>query len=251
MPMNVDPHDRAVRDCLVAVVNNDHDLHHVVADGWYRIPVRALGRSISEDALAESSLLALYQTASITAGLPSAIEVCATIVERVVMPRWAILRDQPDHPAANDLYYILRLGAVRRLSAPIVSSRPRRLVFLRTTSQRLYAAADVNDLVIGTPAEERLLTELGGLAQAIDRKCYMRLGEMVVEVDFALYQSGRTVGVICSDSAVTALAHENHTETGAEIPELWSLLRFSPVRINTDLAACAQQIAEAVRALQR
>lgn len=221
------------RDCLVAVVTTDADLTRFVDEHWYRIPCRALGHVLSADALAEVRHLALYQTGSITAGLPCAIELHAAVTGISVEPRAQIIPGEPDHPAAGEPYHLLRVGAVERLEQPVLSRRPRRITFVRTTLERLLAARDVNDLFVGSASEEALwrsLRELGA-----ERRCFMHVSDEVLEVDFAIVRGGRTLGVLCGDA-------EGYTPIAAAGE--WSIVRFSAAEVENDLAGCLREIME-------
>lgn len=234
--------EQPLRDTLVAVVTNDTDLQRFAEEGWYRIPARAVGRTLAADALQQTSTLALYQTGAITAGLPSAIELWGEVAQVLPKLRRELLPNEPDHPAADELYHLVRVAQVRRLERPIVSRRPRRVTFIRTTREKLLAATDLNDLVIGTDAEERLWKSLENLEA--ERKYFMRVSDVMMEVDFALFEQGKTVGIIVApDEPTTAAARESATDA-------WRILRFSPNRLQSDLAGCLQEIMALVRGMK-
>lgn len=224
------------RDCLVAVVTSDADLARFTDELWYRMPVRAVGRALAADALEGIRTIALYQTAALTAGLPSAIELYGTVTGIGIETRRALIPSEPDHPAADESYHVIRVAGVERLPAPILSRRPRRITFLRTTHGRLVAARDINDLFVGSAAEEALwpsLRELGA-----ERRCYMNVSDETMEVDFAIVSGERCLGVICGD--------ENGYEPIAAAGE-WSVVRFSQAEVKNDLAGCLQEILELLR----
>lgn len=234
--------EQPLRDTLVAVVTNDTDLQRFAEEGWYRIPARAVGRTLAADALQQTSTLALYQTGAITAGLPSAIELWGEVAQVLPKLRRELLPNEPDHPAADELYHLVRVAQVRRLERPIVSRRPRRVTFIRTTREKLLAATDLNDLVIGTDAEERLWKSLENLEA--ERKYFMRVSDVMMEVDFALFEQGKTVGIIVAPDEPTATAaRESATDA-------WRILRFSPNRLQSDLAGCLQEIMALVRGMK-
>ncbi|MCE7934770.1 MAG: hypothetical protein DYG96_09275 [Chlorobi bacterium CHB2] len=234
--------EQPLRDTLVAVVTNDTDLQRFAEEGWYRIPARAVGRTLAADALQQTSTLALYQTGAITAGLPSAIELWGEVAQVLPKLRRELLPNEPDHPAADELYHLVRVAQVRRLERPIVSRRPRRVTFIRTTREKLLAATDINDLVIGTDAEERLWKSLENLEA--ERKYFMRVSDVMMEVDFALFEQGKTVGIIVAPDEPTATAaRESATDA-------WRILRFSPNRLQSDLAGCLQEIMALVRGIK-
>jgi hypothetical protein len=230
------------RDCLIAVVNNDADLRRFTDEHWYRIPGRAVGRMLGAGALAEASVLALYQTASIGGGMPGAIELWGEIAQRLVVARRELLPGEPDHPAADEAYHLIKLRSVERLPAPIVSRRARRITFLRTTRAHLLHASDINELIVGTPAEERLWRAMRGDGELgeIERRYYMRMDDVVMEVDFALFREGRALGVQCREAGHIGIA-------GEEGPVAWKILRFSPARLDREFAVCLEEIAATMR----
>jgi hypothetical protein len=228
--------DAIVRDCLVAVVTNDADLHRFARDRWYRVPARAVGHAIGSGALEESRSLALYQTSGVRDGLPGAIELWGDVEEMLTLPRREIIPGEPSHPAAAELYHLLRLSRVDRLPTPIIARRPRRLTFLRTTRDRLLNAVDINDLIVGSPAEERLWRALRARGGEMERRLFMRADDLVMEVDFALFREERALGLLCDD----VLRGDCDP---ADVVDAWRILRFSPGRLDRDLSGCLEEIA--------
>lgn len=224
------------RDCLVAVVTTDADLARFNDERWYRVPARSVGRSIGADALGELRHIALYQSGSIHNGLRSSIELHSSIDRIEIAPRRAIIPSEPEHPSADEHYHVIHVARVQRLAAPIVSRRPRRITFVRTTHERLLRASDINELFIGSRAEEVLwppLRELGA-----ERRCFMTVNDEVLDVDFAIVRGNRCVGVICNDDQ----RYEAKAAAGA-----WSVVRFSNAEVEGDLAGCLHEIAAALR----
>ncbi len=228
------------RDCLVAVITSDADLHRLREEGWYRIPDRALGRQLSRDALDQASALALYQTSSVRDGLPSAIELWGEIDERRTLARRDLIPDEPYHPSAGALYHLLRLKSVQRLDRPVTSIRPRRITFIRTTRERLFHAADINDLIVGTNAEERLWKTLREREPDVERHYYMRAHGVVMELDFALFRREQGLGIICDERPDAIREGSGVADEG--MPEAWRVIRFSPARIDQDLDSCLREI---------
>ncbi|MBS1912497.1 MAG: hypothetical protein JST22_10970 [Bacteroidetes bacterium] len=227
--------DASPRDCLVAVVRSDRDLHLLLSKGIYRIPARTLGHGLTERSLAETRTLALYQTAAITAGLPGAIELWGDIESRAVLPRRAIIPDEPNHPAADELYHVIKLASVDRLQQPIINRRSRRVIFMRTKRRLLLAASDFNELVIGSDAEERLWRMLCAREGHVERSCLLRMNGVVMEVEFALVHNGRWLGIRCR-------AAEESVAWVGDVPEAWRILLFSPARLSNAFAECLEHI---------
>lgn len=238
--MNRTTTSSTARDCLVAVITSDADLQRLREEGWYRIPERAFGRQLARDALDEASALALYQTASVRDGLPSAIELWGEIDELRTLARRDLIPDEPYHPSAGSLYHLIRLKSVERLERPVTSIRPRRITFIRTTRERLFHAADINDLIVGTKTEERLWEPLREREPDVERHYYMRAHGVVMELDFALFRRERGLGIICDERPDTIREGSRVSDEG--MPEAWRVLRFSPARIDEDLDDCLREI---------
>lgn len=234
-----------LRDCLVAVVNHDADLRRFRDEAWYRIPERALGRSVGRDALQQSSVLALYQTGDITDGLPSSIELWGEISEVETLPRRKLLPDEPHHPAADQLYHQVRLSYIHQLDEPILSRTPRRLAFLRTTRQHLLAASDINDLIIGSPAEEKLWKEICKQSTDFHRQIFMEVNGTVMEVDIGLILGNQGLAILCRDD------EEIRENMLTQEAEAWRVIRFSPAAIQSDLENCVRQILRAAEEIRR
>jgi hypothetical protein len=218
------------RDCLIAVINNDTDMQRFRDERWYRIPARAIGRSLRKESLDESRILALYQTSTVQSGLPGTIELWGEIEEVQQLSRRQIVPDEPHHPSADEQYYLIRLRNIERLEQPVASRRPRRITFIRTSGERLFRASDINDLIIGSVIEEQVWNAIREFD--VERKYFMRAQGMVMEVDFAIFTSGGALGVICGDDGYDSSA----------TTEGWSVLRFSPGRLETEFADCMEEL---------
>lgn len=227
------------RDCLVAVVTSDADLSRFIDDCWYRIPDRVIGRLLAYRSLAEIRRIGLYQSGSVSKGLPGVIEVHGAIEGISVETRRTIIPEEPDHASADDAYHVVRVSSVERLEAPLTSVRPRRITFVRTTSERLLHARDINDLFIGTAAQETLWASLRELGA--ERRLFMTVSDQVMEVDFAIVNGGRSVAIMCGDD-------ENYVPAAAAGE--WSIVRFADAEVEQDLPSCIQQIMELLRAPQ-
>jgi hypothetical protein len=67
--------------------------------------------------------------------------------------RAELLRDEPEHPRAEEPYFKVQLGPVVSLPHAISSARWKRFTFVYTTGDRLLAAQDVTELTIAAGAE--------------------------------------------------------------------------------------------------
>jgi hypothetical protein len=230
--MNHSQGGERTRDALVAVVRQDVDLERFRSELWYRIPERVLGHAIAANTFEQTGILALYQSSSITTGLPGGIELWGEIDRVEKRSRREILPAEQEHPAAEEEYRLVRVRTVERLDRPIISRRRRRFSFLRTTRARLFAAEDINDLIVGSRVEEKLWESLKDLGA--ERRCFIEAGNAVMEVDFALFNGERQLGLLCRERSATPEL--------AEQEEGWSILQFSAAELDTAFDECLRRI---------
>jgi hypothetical protein len=131
---------------LVAVMTDPRDLEIARLFGWYRIPLRTAPKVIAVD------YLAFYQTKAFKERKWS-IQYIAQVRGHELTTRGELLRDDPDHPRANEEYYKVQIGQLEELPKIILAEKWRRITFLYTTGEYLLNAETVNDLVVHS--EER------------------------------------------------------------------------------------------------
>ena len=134
---------------LVAIVPSPDDLQVARVLGWYRIPLRTAPRILCVD------YLAFYQPASFE-DRKWQVEYIAPVLGHELTTRIEILREQKDHPRADEEYFKIQLGAVRPLIRPILAGDWKRFTFLYTTGEYFYQARELTDLTV-KPAERRQL----------------------------------------------------------------------------------------------
>ncbi len=132
---------------LVAVMPSPRDLEIARVLGWYRIPFRFAPKIVQVD------YLAFYQPASFGKAHANCIEYFSEVRGVELALRKEIIRDEPDHPRANEEYYKLQLGKLERLQKPIPADKWKRIAFLYTTGELFARARIINDLVV--KSEER------------------------------------------------------------------------------------------------
>ena len=133
---------------LVCLLPTLRDMEIARLLGWYRIPLRTAPKVVAVD------YLAFYQPGSF-AERGGRIEYVAPVRGHELATRAELLKDEADHPRANEEYFKLQIGPLERLSRPIVAEKWRRLTFLYTTGEYLLKAQTLNDLVV--QSDERAL----------------------------------------------------------------------------------------------
>ncbi|MDP3450002.1 MAG: hypothetical protein Q8R87_05435 [Anaerolineaceae bacterium] len=127
---------------LVAVMPNTKDFEIARLLGWYRIPLRMAPKIIDVD------YLAFYQTGSFGYEHRWRIEYFAEVMGHELTTRGALLKDEVDHPRANEEYFKIQIGPIEKLSPPIPAGEWKRITFLYTLGSLLNEARIVNDLVV-------------------------------------------------------------------------------------------------------
>ena len=127
---------------LVGVMPSPRDLEITRLLGWYRIPYRFAPKVVQVD------YLAFYQPASFGVDLAWRIEYFAEIRGVELTTRADLIREEPDHPRAQEEYYKIQVGPLKRLPMPILAGKWKRVTFLYTTGELFARARTLNDLVV-------------------------------------------------------------------------------------------------------
>jgi hypothetical protein len=109
--------------------------------GWYRIPLRTAPKVVAVD------YLAFYQPSSF-GERGGQIEYIAEVRGHELTTRGELLKDEADHPRANEEYYKIQIGGLEKLKVPVVAEKWKRITFLYTTGEYLLRAETLNDLVV-------------------------------------------------------------------------------------------------------
>lgn len=126
---------------LVCLLPTPRDLEIARLLGWYRIPLRTAPKVVAVD------YLAFYQPSAF-GERGGQIEYVAEVRGHELTTRGELLKDEVDHPRANEEYYKIQVGGLERLKQPIVSEKWKRITFLYTTGEYLLNANTLNDLVV-------------------------------------------------------------------------------------------------------
>jgi len=136
---------------LVAILPNQRDFDIARLFGWYRIPLKNAPKVISVD------YLAFYQTKAFGKAERWQIAFVAEILGHELVQRKDLIRDEPDHPRAQEEYFKLQIGPLQRLENPIPAGDWKRITFFYTTGEQFQNAQTVNDLVVKSQDEREVL----------------------------------------------------------------------------------------------
>ncbi len=134
---------------LVAILPTPEDLQVAKVLGWYRIPARSAPRILNVD------FLAFYQPASFGAR-KWRVDFLAPVLGHELTTRADLLREEQDHPRADEEYFKIQLGSLVPLRSSIRAGNWQRFTFLYTTGEYFRRAHQLTDLTVA-PAERRRL----------------------------------------------------------------------------------------------
>lgn len=138
---------------LVCLLPTPRDLEIARLLGWYRIPLRTAPKVVAVD------YLAFYQPGSF-GERAGQIEYVAGVRGHELATRAELLRDEADHPRANEEYYKVQLGSLEKLSQPILAEKWRRITFFYTTGEYLLRAKSITDLIVQSDERQLLWRSL-------------------------------------------------------------------------------------------
>ncbi len=231
---------------LVVVLNSHRDFEVAREESWYRIPLSRAPTRVGAD------YLAFYQT-SIFGEERWAVNYYAPVRRYRIVSRRILLPSEPDHPRADDLYYRIEIGSLRRLPRSIPSHRLRRITFIPTTLERLFGAEEINDLWCGTRDEEQLWRAFKERGLAPERRYPLTEGDEQRTADFALFcKNGRLAVCMESELAIrnVRVIREHPLISEYEARALgWKMLRLESRDVVVPAAACLRTIMEVAERL--
>jgi hypothetical protein len=126
---------------LVCLLPTPRDLEIARLLGWYRIPLRTAPKVVAVD------YLAFYQPSAF-GERGGQIEFIAEVRGHELTTRGELLKDEAEHPHANEEYFKIQIGVLEKLKAPILADKWKRITFLYTTGEYLLKAKTLNELVV-------------------------------------------------------------------------------------------------------
>ena len=105
---------------LIGILPSARDLDIARMLGWYRIPLKSSPKVIDVD------YFAFYQGASFGEEHRWRIEYLAEYRGHELTTRRELLREERDHPRANEEYYKVQIGPLIAIDAPILADAPHR-----------------------------------------------------------------------------------------------------------------------------
>ena len=143
---------RMKRDFLIALMNNKRDFRIAQEQRWYRIPVKTkqVPKSVINKSLKH---IAFYHTKEFGQDAYR-IRWYGEVKNISIVKRKELLPEIQNDPKANDEYYKIGFGELHSRAVPIISRRPRRILFIPTTLWHFQRASEINEVFHESPLEE-------------------------------------------------------------------------------------------------
>lgn len=224
---------------LVAVLNNQPDFERAESEHWYRIPVQT-----APNGLSDIRWIAFYLTQAFGREKWS-VRYWAKVRKITRAKRVDLLPSEKFHPRSQNMYYRLALGSLQVRPEPILSRRRRRIVFIPSIWKKFTTALEINDLVHGSPLEDRLWAAFKQEELEAERQWWEGDNETHYCLDFALFCPQRNIDVECDGDTWhinrAAAAHDNARNNFLE-QRGWHVLRFNTAQLTNDLPRCVRNV---------
>ena len=237
-------------EVLVAIMNNRLDFGIAADRHWYRVPVDKQEKWLANRW--PPRWLAFYQT-KVFGAEAHAVHWYAAVNEIRKVSREELFPGQPHDKKSRRLYYQLCLGSLERLPRPIPSRRLRRVVFIPTTSEKLFNATEINDLYDDSALEDCLWTKLRDLKVAAERQEYVTVKKRNYALDFAIYCAEGKLDIETDGDfwhANPERAPEDNIRDNDLASVGWTILRFNDRQIQEGMQEyCVPKIAKTINRL--
>lgn len=225
---------------LVAVLNNRADFERAEAEHWYRIPVHS-----APDGLSRIRWIAFYLT-KVFGREKWSVRHWARVSRITKAKRVELLPAEKQHPRAQNLYYRVELDAMQKRPEPIFSRRRRLIVFIPSIWRKFTTALEINDLVHGSPLEDRLWAAFKQEEIEAERQWWESDKKTRYCLDFALFCPERNIIDVECDGDTWHINPKTAAEDNARNNFLeqrgWHVLRFNTKQLTNDLAACVHSV---------
>jgi very-short-patch-repair endonuclease len=174
------------KELLVALLPRISALNILKTDGWYHIPVANAPKKWKEGWRPKA--MAFYQGKVFGKEEAYTIHYFGDVSQVDIVRRKELFpNDEENQHKAENLYYKIQLASVQPRYRPIVSYRPRRLVFVPTTWEKFENADQINDLFDESPLEDRLWSVLKYINISAERQWKIIVQSHNYYLDFAVF----------------------------------------------------------------
>ncbi len=240
----------AQHEVLIAIINNKQDFAILREKHWYRIPAGIVLKRLK--ARWPARWLAFYQT-KVFGDEAFSVNYFAEVIDIKKVRSRQLFPNEPENEKSGRMYYQLFLGEIKRLPAPIMSRRWRRIIFIQTTLDKFFNAHEINDLFDDSPLEDKLWTVFKSHKIPAERQEFISLKEQSFALDFAIYCDKGSIDVETDGDTWHAnpeRAREDRLRDNALGVAGWQVLRIGTQDIQDRIEQyCVPKVAEAINKL--
>lgn len=235
------------RDFLVALMNNKRDFRIACEQHWYRIPVKTkrVPSSVIDKSLKH---IAFYHTKQFDEDA-YCIRWFSEVKNISIVKRKELLPELPNDPKANDDYYKIEFGELHSRTVPIISHRPRRILFIPTTVWHFQRASEINEVFHESPLEEEFWQALRSEKIDAERQYFVEADGQNFLLDFALFCKSRNIDIECDgDRFHLEEQYVKRDKKRNNILESfgWSVLRFTTEEIRKNAGEVIKRIKKTI-----
>ena len=235
------------KDFLIALMNNKFDFNIAREKNWYRIPcaTKMVPKCVANKTL---KYIAFYQT-KVFGTEAYCIKWYSEVKNISIVPRKLLLPDIQNDFKADNEYYKIEFNSLHELPSPIISSRPRRLLFIPTTLWHFQNSQNINDLFYESPIEEEFWEALKISKIEAERQFLINTNTRMFYLDFAIFCKERNINVECDGDAfhLSEINVKRDKKRNNILSSLgWSILRFTTEDIRKNLNTTIKYVKETV-----
>jgi len=231
------------RDFLIALIKDKRDFKIAQEQHWYRIPVktRRVPKSVIDKSLKH---IAFYHPQKFGEDAYR-IKWYGEVKNISIARRKELVPDILNDPKANDEYYKIQFHELRARQEPIISYRPRRILFISTTLRHFQQARQINEVFYESPLEEKFWEVMRNEKIDAERQYIEMTKNRTFYLDFALFCKERKIDIECDGDAF----HLDEADVKRDkkrnnlLESLgWAVLRFTTEEIQKNPGEVIQQV---------
>ena len=236
------------KELLVALLPKKSALDILKTERWYHIPVETAPKRWPP------KILAFYQGKVFGADEAYKIRHYGEVQQIDIVPRKELFPDDEKNThKAENLYYRLQLKNLEEREPPIISYRPRRLVFIPTTLEKFEQARQINDLFDASPLEDRLWKAFKDVNILAERQWKIIVQDRNYYLDFAVFcNQGKlaieTDGYSYHYDSRNQIDYDTWRRNEIEL-DGWGFLHYTTKQVKEEMSPYLNQIERKIKQL--
>ena len=229
---------------LVGALKDRRDLEILFKEKWYRIPVIYAPKR-------QFNYLAFYQPVSFDRK-GKQIQYFARVLGYQIIKRKNLLPAELNHPRAEDDYFQVRIGKMKKLALPIRNIRPRRISFGFTTLSHLLESKDILQLYNVPPTEEIIENGLKQAGIQAIAQHYLSVDKKRFCLDFAIFCQRGKIAIECDNKKAhssPAQQKKDKIKDNFLKGHGWKVIRLKESAVLSNLKGCLLRIQKTIQKL--